>query len=153
MYLVMYFGFSLSISDFSNKAIPRTYQSPLVYPLTPHFYIVKVGFTGVFIIFLFLLLNIYCGYSLEPKIYVLSKNMKIVKQFQLKIVNFTAVKNRCILHGRVFVMVRISVEVELDLIAIFKKALHGYVKPVSLYISKRNKTIKYQTSNEDEAVP
>ena len=35
-------------------------------PLTPHFYIVKVGFTGVSIIFLFLLLNIYCGYSLEP---------------------------------------------------------------------------------------
>ena len=30
--------------------------------------------------------------------------MSIVKQFQLKIVIFTAVKNRCILHGRVFVM-------------------------------------------------
>ena len=26
----MYFIFSLSISDFSNKAIPRIYQSPLV---------------------------------------------------------------------------------------------------------------------------
>ena len=26
----MYFIFSVSISDFSNKAIPRTYQSPLV---------------------------------------------------------------------------------------------------------------------------
>ena len=30
--------------------------------------------------------------------------MKIIKQFQLKIVIFTAVKNRCLLHGRVFVM-------------------------------------------------
>ena len=30
--------------------------------------------------------------------------MKIVKQFQLKIVIFTAVKNRFILHGRIFVM-------------------------------------------------
>ena len=30
--------------------------------------------------------------------------MKIVNNFQLKIVIFTAVKNRCILHGRVFVM-------------------------------------------------
>ena len=30
--------------------------------------------------------------------------MKIVKIFQMKIVIFTAVKNRCILHGRVFVM-------------------------------------------------
>ena len=29
-------------------------------------YIVKLGFTGVYIIFLFLLKNIDCGYSLEP---------------------------------------------------------------------------------------
>ena len=29
--------------------------------------------------------------------------MKIIRKFQLKIVIFTAVKNRCILHGRVFV--------------------------------------------------
>ena len=36
------------------------------HPFTPHFYIVKLGFTGVYIIFLFLLQNIYCGYSLEP---------------------------------------------------------------------------------------
>ena len=33
---------------------------------TPHFYIVKLGFTGVYIIFLYLLKNIDCGYSLEP---------------------------------------------------------------------------------------
>ena len=30
--------------------------------------------------------------------------MKIVKIIQMKIVIFTAVKNLCILHGRVFVM-------------------------------------------------
>ena len=35
-------------------------------PLTPHFYIVKLGFTGVYIFFLFLLQNIDCGYSLDP---------------------------------------------------------------------------------------
>ena len=36
-------------------------------PYQPHFYIVKLGFTGVYIIsFLFLLKNIDCGYSLEP---------------------------------------------------------------------------------------
>ena len=38
-------------------------------PLKPHFYIVKLGFSGVyiiFLIFLFLLENIDCGYSLEP---------------------------------------------------------------------------------------
>ena len=36
------------------------------HPLTPHFYIEKVGFTRVYIFFLFLLHNIDCGYSLEP---------------------------------------------------------------------------------------
>ena len=35
-------------------------------PLKPHFYIVKLGFTGVYIIFLFSLKNIDCGYSLQP---------------------------------------------------------------------------------------
>ena len=35
-------------------------------PLKPQFYIVKLGFTGVYIIFLILLRNIDCGYSLEP---------------------------------------------------------------------------------------
>ena len=41
--------------------------------------------------------------------------MKIVKKFQLKIVIFTAVKNRCILHGRVFVMVKSKQYLELVL--------------------------------------
>ena len=35
-------------------------------PLKPHFYIVKLGFTGVYIIFLISAQNIDCGYSLEP---------------------------------------------------------------------------------------
>ena len=35
-------------------------------PLKPHFYIVKLGFTRVYIIFLILLKNIDCEYSLEP---------------------------------------------------------------------------------------
>ena len=35
-------------------------------PLKPHFYIVKVGFTEVYIIFLISAQNIDCGYSLEP---------------------------------------------------------------------------------------
>ena len=34
-------------------------------PLKPHFYIVKLGFTGVYIIFLNSAQNIDCGYSLE----------------------------------------------------------------------------------------
>ena len=37
-----------------------------VYPLIPHFHIVKVGYAGVYLFFLFLHQNIDCGYSLEP---------------------------------------------------------------------------------------
>ena len=37
----------------------------VLYTLTPRFYIVKLEFTGVYIIFLFLLSIIYCGYSLN----------------------------------------------------------------------------------------
>ena len=35
-------------------------------PLKPHFYIIKLGFTGVYIIILISAQNIDCGYSLEP---------------------------------------------------------------------------------------
>ena len=35
-------------------------------PLKPKFYLVKPGFKGIYIIFLILLKNIACGYSLEP---------------------------------------------------------------------------------------
>ena len=35
-------------------------------PLKPHFYIVKLKFTGVYIIFHISAQNIDCGYSLEP---------------------------------------------------------------------------------------
>ena len=35
-------------------------------PLKPHFYIGKLGFTGVYIIFLIFAQNIDCGYPLEP---------------------------------------------------------------------------------------
>ena len=45
------------------------------YSLKPRFYILKVGYAGVYLYFLFLFQNIDCGYSLEPPrpIYVLSK--------------------------------------------------------------------------------
>ena len=35
--------------------------------------------------------------------------MKKVENFQLKIVIFTAMKNRCILHGRVFVLQNLAI--------------------------------------------
>ena len=57
-------------------------QTRLCYldPLSLHFYTVKLGCTGVYIIFLIWLSNIGCGYSLEPcvpTISVLNRNKKI----------------------------------------------------------------------------
>ena len=37
-----------------------------VYPIVPHFNIVKLGCIGVYLFFLFLIQNIECGYPLEP---------------------------------------------------------------------------------------
>ena len=64
------------------------------YPLEPHFYIVKLGLTGVYIIFLILLKNIDCGYLLEPphrggsnehpQSMFLSRNKKNIRIFILK---------------------------------------------------------------------
>ena len=55
------------IYDISSVWLASVATRPCnVHPLTPHFYIVKLGFTGVYIFFLFLLQNIDCGYSLEP---------------------------------------------------------------------------------------
>ena len=48
-----------------RPAITKTYLYNFD-PLKPHFYIVKLGFTGVYIIFLISAQNIDCGYSLEP---------------------------------------------------------------------------------------
>ena len=50
-----------------------------LYPLTPHFYIVKLGFTRVFIFFLIFALKHRLWvliFERVPKIYVLSKNSK-----------------------------------------------------------------------------
>ena len=71
-------------------------------PLKPHFYIVNMGFTGVYIIFHISAQNIDCGYSLEP--HVLSRNIKNIRGFYLKFFGFLEVKFSTYLHRRVFVM-------------------------------------------------
>ena len=48
-----------------EKTITKT-QLYMFDPLKPHCYIIKLGFTGVYIIFLNSAQNIDCGYSLEP---------------------------------------------------------------------------------------
>ena len=83
-------------------------------PLIPHFYIVKLGFTGVYIIFLISALNIDCGYSLEPprrggsneypQSMFLSRNMKNIRFFLSENVMFLEVKFSIYLNRRVFVM-------------------------------------------------
>ena len=49
-----------------NKTFIRKTYPCNVYPLKPRLYIVKLGYAGVYLFFLFLLQNIDCGYSLEP---------------------------------------------------------------------------------------
>ena len=72
-------------------------------PLKPHFYTIKLGFTGVYIIFLFLPKNIDCGYSLEPPRYVLSRNTKNIRILSENF-QFLGVKFSMYLDRRVFVM-------------------------------------------------
>ena len=67
-------------------------------PLKSHFYIVKLGFTGVYIIFLISAQNIDCGYSLEPphrggsneytQSMFLIRSMKNIRVFYQKILSF-----------------------------------------------------------------
>ena len=54
---------SASLVLFASITKTRLYNFD---PLKPQFYIVKLGFTGVYIIFLISAQNINCGYSLEP---------------------------------------------------------------------------------------
>ena len=82
-------------------------------PLKPHFYTVKLGFTGVYIIF-----SYFCSKhrlwvlvrTASPRrfcvltIYVLSRNMKNIRIFYLKIFNFLVVKFSIYLNRHVFVM-------------------------------------------------
>ena len=104
------------------KFITKTYLYNLE-PLKPHFYIVKRGFTGYTLLYLFLLKNIDCGYLLKPPrlwmlvraasgrrfkrvpiIYVLSRNMKNIKLFLWKLSVFggeifNIFKNSCSCNG------------------------------------------------------
>ena len=97
--------------------------------LTPHFYIVTTPYTpllysktgvywGIHFFLIFAskhrLLVLVRTASLRrfysvPTIYVLSKNMKNITIFHLKIIIFTAVKYHSILHGHIGVMPRRTV--------------------------------------------
>ena len=58
-----------SFSYLSRRTVSSLITKTRLYnfdPLKPHFYIVKLGFTGLYIIFLISAQNIDCEYSLEP---------------------------------------------------------------------------------------
>ena len=63
-----------SLHEFSTSSVKcrsktHTITKTRIYnfdPLKPHFYMVKLGFTGVYIILLISAKNIDCGFSLEP---------------------------------------------------------------------------------------
>ena len=83
-------------------------------PLKPHFYIVKLGFTGVYIIFLISAQNIDCGYSLElppqggsneyPQSMFWAEIWKISEFFIWKFSFFLVIKVSVYLNRHVFVM-------------------------------------------------
>ena len=83
-------------------------------PLKPHFYIVKLGFTGVDIIFLIPAQNKDCGYSLEPPRRGGSKsnhNLCFEQKYEKNIffylkVQFSVVKFSVYLNRLVLVMMR-----------------------------------------------
>ena len=74
-------------------------------PLKPHFYIVKLGFTGVYIIFLISVQSIDCGYSLTST-HNLCFEQKYEKyqKFLSENFHFLVVKFSVLLNRRVFVM-------------------------------------------------
>ena len=85
-------------------------------PLKPHFYIVKLGFTGVYIIFLisaqkhrlwvFVRTASPRRFLRVPTIYVFSRNMKIIRFFLSENFMFLKVKFSIYSNRHVFVMNR-----------------------------------------------
>ena len=84
-------------------------------PLKPHFYIVQLGFTGVYIIFLISAQNIDCGYPLEPPLrgkavltsthnLCFGQNYEKYQNFLSENFPFLFVKFSIYLNRRVFVM-------------------------------------------------
>ena len=84
-----------------------------LYPLTPHFYIVNLGFTGVYFFLMFVLKQRLWvlirtvpvrRFSHAPTVYVLSEYGEKEEKKQLKKFIFTAIKICSILHKHVIVM-------------------------------------------------
>ena len=83
-------------------------------PLKPHFYIVKLGFTGVYIIFLISAQKIDCGYSLDEAVLTSTYNLCFEQKYEKYRIflsenfHFWVVKFSVYLNRHVFVMVCIQ---------------------------------------------
>ena len=107
-----------TISWWNNITKTCLYNSD---PLEPHFYIVRLGFTGVYISFLISAQNIDCGYSLEPprrggsneypQSMFWAEIWKRYQIFSLKIYIFWWQKFSVHLNRRVFVMRKKSLNI------------------------------------------
>ena len=96
-------------------------------PLKPHFYIVKLGFIGVYIIFLTSVQNIDCRYSLEPprrggsneypQSIFWAEMWKLSGFFIWKFSIFMVVKFSIYLNRRVFVMIAVVLNTAYELLS------------------------------------
>ena len=87
----------------------------IFYLIKPHFYIVKQGFTAVYIIFFFLLKNTDCGDSLQPPRRggsneypqsIFCPEIRKISEFLSENFHFLVVKFSVYLNSHVFVMLR-----------------------------------------------
>ena len=103
-------------------------------PLKSHFYIVKLGFTGVYIIFLISAQNIDCGYSLEPPrrggFNEYSQSMFWYEKYQIFSIwkPYLLVKFSKYLNRRVFVMYLKIYQFYWPLMYLKKKLLYEVLK-------------------------
>ena len=109
--------FPLNTKFVSTEAYKPVITKTCLYnfdPRKPHFYKLKLGFTGVCIIFLISAQNIDCGYSLEPprrgssneypQSMFSSRNMKKISEILSENFQFLVVKFSVYLNRHVFVM-------------------------------------------------
>ena len=102
--------YALPLSQFGTVTSKQSITKTCLYnidPFKPQFYIVKLGFTGVYISFPISAQNIDCGYSLEPP----RRNMKNIRVFLSENFQFLEVKFSIYLNRYVFVMVQITYDI------------------------------------------
>ena len=130
---------SVSLKNIDGINITKTYLYNFD-PLKPHFYIVKLGFTGVYIIFLISAQNIDCGYSLEPprrggsneypQLQKYEKYRRFLSEnFQFLEMNFSIYLNR-----RVFVMDLVMMPYNRHCLQIYETMMLSFSCPWLKYV-------------------